>query len=1012
ERSANPFVLLEAEEDDEEEFESDDEPSIFKEDNLGGETATQPHLGHSTYHERLDAIFSKYELSLPSPLSSDLSSPISNSSSSNRNPSSSNLNSTSTSDVVEQSMMDSIAALDYDNLLGIPDSNEPIEDEVDPLLLGFMEELLQKASEYSLLDVYAVRCERGSENAIVSRIREDIAHERVSPDVLWNAFRSQFPGRVYLHVHNMSRYNSYLAAYLRRVPGFLYPSRQPISHRTSEKQEHTVIRPDGTSVTAFVSNIPPLWNSVHLSMPIHTLIPWHDTHLALNHNILRLRYAAQPDMVQAGCWVRVNAKNRLYSGDVGIVYKLEFPDGATDPNRFFCWVLLVPRLLIPRKVGEKHKLLPRPPPTLFSLTLADELVNDHGVDPYYRWCLVEDCESPDTCTHGILSHRCTFLKQVFIGSLVAVKIPWSSLSLSDVLPSNLDSLFRQSRHPVLSFTHVLLHMPPSSDWVFFVGDAVILVNPHIGQSDSRIQFEHGFVPGSQAIIQSVQDRHCEVSYSHSQNGQFVSETLRVPKTYIRKLFQVGDTVEIIARGKVVQQAKSWQRLPAFGLVGSITELDTKAAVARVILGHFDAGLDIHVNSLRRLDSGSSSAWNAHAAAPEGGSSASHITEMHRSSLSFHESSTPQSVYMGPKTGHLHPWQNVEIMVIGAHHSKGYHGRVNDIKEDRSMKSGLAIHVRYATINAAVPEEWVDYDLIRRLESPLDAVPSETPPTKQPWIPYYTFRDDYIPVYDPQEIVSFRLPGRKQPLAVIREMNHAHEIAEDKRIGRLQLMVEEEHWPSRAGGTPVPSRQTTPTPEERLLSSPHSLQYDGPWILNPNLENGLGDREMSLKIGQYGSGPMKEYRVRLRNRQIYYRDVGQGGSKTAREQVLSDFMLVPQLEDDKSKLVPPKPGKCNLLFVLIYPPEMSGQMGRRVGQVYNKENPGASKWIIQLVHTSRRKGRAERYDQEVLLERVPVTVDRAWLVPVWETEEDRRAGNNATIEKRRREYDHKSVPESQ
>ncbi|KAJ3816837.1 hypothetical protein F5880DRAFT_1618873 [Lentinula raphanica] len=520
-------------------------------------------------------------------------------------------------------------------------------------------------------------------------------------------------------------------------------------------------------------------------------------------------------------------------------------------------------------------------------------------------------------------------------------------------------------------------MPPSSDWVFFVGDAVILVNPHIGQSDSRIQFEHGFVP-------------------------------------------VGDTVEIIARGKVVQQAKSWQRLPAFGLVGSITELDTKAAVARVILGHFDAGLDIHVNSLRRLDSGSSSAWNAHAAAPEGGSSASHITEMHRSSLSFHESSTPQSVYMGPKTGHLHPWQNVEIMVIGAHHSKGYHGRVNDIKEDRSMKSGLAIHVRYATINAAVPEEWVDYDLIRRLEtykflhdsSPWYEIPSDTPSATQPSIPYYTFRDDYLPIYGPQEMEMFRLPGRKQPLAVIREMNHAHEIAEDKRIGRLQLMVEEEHWPSRAGGTPVPSRQTTPTPEERLLSSPHSLQYDGPWILNPNLENGLGDREMSLKIGQYGSGPMKEYRVRLRNRQIYYRDDGQGGSKTAREQVLSDFMLVPQLGDDKSKLVPPKPGKCNLLFVLIYLPEMSGQMGRRVGQVYNKENPGASKWIIQLVHTSRRKGQAERYDQEVLLERVPVTVDRAWLVPVWETEEDRRAGNNATIEKRRREYDHKSVPESQ
>ncbi|KAJ3967362.1 hypothetical protein EV361DRAFT_1009151 [Lentinula raphanica] len=1010
ERSANPFVLLEAEEDDEGEFESDDEPGVFEEDKKGGEPANQ-HLGHSTYHERLDDIVSRYESSFSSIQQSVPAFAASSSSHSESNPSYStpDRGSSSTSDVAKQTMMQSIAALDHGNLLGLqPD--DPIDDEVDPLLLSFMEELMQKASEYSLLDVYAVRCQRSSESAIVSRIREDIAHERVSPDVLWNAFRSQFPGRVYLHVHNMNRYNSYLSAYLRRVPGFLYPNRQPISHRTSEKQERTVVRPDGTSVTAFLSSIPPLWDSVHLSMPIHTLIPWHDTPLALNHNILRLRYQAGSDMVQAGCWVRINAKSRLYSGDVGVVYKMEFPEGATDPNRFFCWVLLVPRLLIPRKLGEKHKHLPRPPLTLFSLRLADELVKIHGVDPYYRWCLIEDCESPLTCTHGILSHRCTFLKQVFIGSLAAVKIPWSCLTLSDVLPANLDSLFRQSGHPVLEFTHVRLQMPPSSDWIFFAGESVILVNPHSGQSDSEILFEYGFTPGTQAVIHSVEDRHCEVQCSRSQNEQLVSETLRIPKPYICKLYQVGDMVEIVARGNVVQQTKSWERLPAYGLVGSVTELDTTTGVARVVIGQYDADVDIHVNSLRRLLSGSSSGWNVAALAPAGPSSAAHITEMHRLSLSFGDSSVPQKLYTGPKTGHLHPWLNLEIVVIGAHRSKGYHGWVKNIKEDRTTKSGLAIYVQYATINAAIPEEWVDYDLIRRLEtykflhdrSPWYEVPSENPPTSQPWIPYYTFSDSYVPIYDPQEIVAFWLPGRKQPLAVVREMNRAHEIAEDERISRLQLVIEEEQWSSRAGGTPVPSRQTTPTPQE---DPSHSLQYDGPWILNPNLENGLGDREMSLKIRQYGSDSMKEHRVRLRNRQIYYRDVGQGGSKTAREQLLNDFLLVPRLEDDKSKLVPPKPGKCNLLFVLIYPPELSGQMGRRIGQVYNKENPGASKWIIQLVHTSRRKGRAERYDQEVLLERAPVTVDRAWLVPVWEAEEDRRAGNNATIEKRRREYDH-------
>ncbi|KAJ3965498.1 hypothetical protein EV361DRAFT_1019351 [Lentinula raphanica] len=1038
ERNVNQFILLEAEENDDEEFESDDEPGVFREDETTNDTPLQPHLGHSTYQERLDAIVSRYESSLSSlhssvspPSGNDLSSSssepsVSHSASSNTDPSSSdhlppaaassNTDPSSSDHLppADQSMMDSIAALDYDNILDLPGVDD-YKVPVDPLLLGLMEELMHKASEYSLLDIYAVKCQHGSENDIVTRICNDIACERVSPDVLWNAFRSQFPGCVYLHVHNMNRFNTYLAAYLRRVPGFVYPNRPRISHPSSHKQERVVIQPDGTSITAFLSEIPPLWDSAHLSLPIHTLIPWHDTPLALNHNHLLLRYQARPDIVEAGSWVRVSAKNRLYSGDVGLVYKIEYPDDETDPNRLFCWVLLVPRLLIPRKVGEKNKRQSRPPPTLFSLSLADQLVHNHDVEPYYRWCLHEECTSPLTCTHGILSHRCTFLKQVFIGSLAAVKIPWASLTLSDVLPANLDSLFRQSGHPVISYPFVRLRMPPSSDWVFFTGESVHLINTHIGQPDSRILFDYGLSPESLAIIQSVEALHCELITSRVHDGQVVSETFRVPKIYIRKLFQVGDTVEIIAHGKVIRQAKSWERLPAYGLVGSVTELDSKTGVARVILGRFDADIDIHVNSLRRWNSGSSSAWNS---TPP--SSSAPLTEMHRSSLSFGEAtSSPINTNTGPKTSHLHPWINVEILVTGAHHSKGYHGRVKDIKEDRSMKSGLAVYIQYATINAAVPAEWVDYDLIRRLEtykflhdrSPGSEVPSETPVTTQPWIPYYTFRDGYLPTYDPQEIVAFRLPARKQPLVLFREIERAHQIAEDERISRLQLVVEEEQWPSRAGGTPVPSRQTTPMPQEERLFSP-SLQYDGPWILNPNLESGLGDREMSLKIGQYGSGSMKEHRVRLRNRQIYYRDVGQGGSKAAHEQLLNDFLLVPRLEDDKSKLVPPKPGKCNLLFVLIHPPELSGQMGRRVGQVYNKEDPGASKWIIQFVHTSRRKGRAERYDQEVLLDRAPVTVDRAWLVPVWETEEDRRAGNNATIEKRRREYDHKSVPQSQ
>ncbi|KAJ3793187.1 hypothetical protein GGU11DRAFT_749148 [Lentinula aff. detonsa] len=207
-----------------------------------------------------------------------------------------------------------------------------------------------------------------------------------------------------------------------------------------------------------------------------------------------------------------------------------------------------------------------------------------------------------TCTHlepG--ERRAQFLGQHFAGALAVINVKVSSLKSATTIPSTLNSLFGQSGHPWLLSPEQIATMPPSSDWVFSAGELVTVVNP----------------VSTEAIVDVARDGVCEVSASLLQGTEVARTVVLVPNTYLRKKISVGNTVEIVARGKTLRRAVTtglknnnistvkWDHIPVVGLRGSVTELDDDANVACVVFGCFEAVLQIHVKSIQSIASGSS-----------------------------------------------------------------------------------------------------------------------------------------------------------------------------------------------------------------------------------------------------------------------------------------------------------------------------------------------------------------------------------------------------------------------
>jgi hypothetical protein len=475
---------------------------------------------------------------------------------------------------VEVSLSHYLGSLDVAEELGLDLDPHKELGRPDTKILGLMEELWQKSTGYNLLNIYSVRCRRGSEDSIYKCIRRDINSNRVTEQVLWNVYASQLPGQIYLHVHNMLPVNTHLAAYLREIDGFIYPTNSQVPTRHSQKRLR--------------SSYPPAAKSTDLVMPLHQLIPWPDGPSAI-------REIYRPNV---GDWVRICGHNRLYTGDVGLVYECD-----ADPHGS-CWVLLVPRLLIPPQPSNKCKQSAPPKPTLYSSAEADRLVETHGVERPYSRCIHLCTDYDDPCPHSEDDYRVTFLDQTFDGALVCHNIPMSFVEPATTIPAEVDRLFRRSGHSWLTYRNVVRFMPPSSDWAFSPEEKIVVFDPAnltlSTSTSNEMFFMFGVHPGTEGVITTVQGNRCEISMQRLDGVRVVQEERFVPQSFLRKKLDVGDNVKIVAPGatlrrvlptgpqSVLMMDPDWTPVSARGEVGSVIELQQDACLARVVIGKFEA----------------------------------------------------------------------------------------------------------------------------------------------------------------------------------------------------------------------------------------------------------------------------------------------------------------------------------------------------------------------------------------------------------------------------------------
>ncbi|KAJ3740887.1 hypothetical protein DFH05DRAFT_1528681 [Lentinula detonsa] len=288
-----------------------------------------------------------------------------------------------------------------------------------------IDELLDLHQERShSFDVYLVHCQHVEVGA-------------VNPDVIDTAFLSQLPGWFYLHVHNMFVQNSPLTTYLMTIDGLIYPRSQNVPYQDGS------VRP----------------------VPIHQYVPFYDR---VNTSVL----------FEPGSWV-VTTRG-LYKGDVGIVVD----PGPRPLRNHQRQVLFVPRLAIPRpKIGSSQKRkapVSRPIPVLATEAVMNTISLNAGVDvtPAVVRCTFPGCDYTSK-RHRELEHEkeyitCRFLRQDFQAMLAVQVLPAQSLkpatSIHQQTWTNLVSA--APGHIALQDQQIFDNAPPPAEWVFSAGEKV------------------------------------------------------------------------------------------------------------------------------------------------------------------------------------------------------------------------------------------------------------------------------------------------------------------------------------------------------------------------------------------------------------------------------------------------------------------------------------------------------------------------------------------------------------
>lgn len=303
--------------------------------------------------------------------------------------------------------------------------------------------------------------------------------------------------------------------------------------------------------------------------------------------------------------------------------------------------------------------------------------------------------------------------------------------------------------------------------------------------------------GTEGWIQAVHPLGCEVSFINKAEATARDQVLTttenmvkfIPHRYLLKVMTPGDHVEI-------PQGSS----PP--LQGLVTGVDTRVSVK---LDTQDTEIrTFHPNSLKNV------------------SLLPKIHLPHSSWLPRNVNTTivprPQIETPNTFTGRS-PWVGTEIKVIGTGHKdlpqmhKGEVGRVLDVSKDLSMRSGLAILIRFDAPSSS-PDTLIDFDRVRRRDN--SCFLAYTMDMRSG----LEFKSGYTPVHSVEEYNNYHgypqkaIDEQNARFAKIREKQEEEEKAKSAERERLEIEARAKSAPDLyyvQGGAPLTLRAGTPPP---------------------------------------------------------------------------------------------------------------------------------------------------------------------------------------------------------
>lgn len=375
------------------------------------------------------------------------------------------------------------------------------------------------------------------------------------------------------------------------------------------------------------------------------------------------------DTLQVGDWARIT--KGPYRGDLGLVAEV----GE--------WIklLVVPRLrpsFISRDLSKKRKRsepIPPPRPMLFDPIsfAADRGVKLTETKPHlyrYRTYFFE---------HGLLlkdfDRRAVSSKFVF-------------------MPFFLSSLMHQSDHPKIRRAI----FPPPSEWEFFEGEEISIVESGIVKSSS-IFFEKGHLKKN-GIIKVVEGQLLEVELT---NGEGL---IRIPWDAARKQHKIGEFVQV-SHGPH-QGRCGWVVLASDDEITCTEELPSQNEESVPIL-------DVRITVHRSNNLPTYLIKQEFVVHPNSAKS---------TDVPFHHSAKRPNIFDKPCLDQPQPkltpednkplrvpWKGVAIIIVGHKEFKGRIGTVRDVHINRNTSSGLEVDVELDTFslyNSAI-RKCFDYD---------------------------------------------------------------------------------------------------------------------------------------------------------------------------------------------------------------------------------------------------------------------------------------------------------------